>query len=187
MVERNAGEAEMADVVYFVASSLDGYIATADGGIEWLTSYQSAGEDYGYVDFSASVQAAVMGRQTYEQVEGMGEWPFAGKTVRIFSHHPLRIRFPDASLASGAPAEVLEDLDRRGARRVWLVGGGELAGSFRREGLIDEYIVTLIPVLLGAGVQLFVPPGPQEQLALAESRSFPNGVVQMRYLRSDPA
>ncbi|HVP18635.1 MAG TPA: dihydrofolate reductase family protein [Spirochaetia bacterium] len=177
----------MADVVYSVASSLDGYIATADGGIEWLTPYQSAGEDYGYAEFYASVQAVVMGRQTYEQAEGFGKWPFDGKPALIFSHHSLHVPFPDASATSAAPADALRDLEQRGLSRVWLVGGGELAGSFRREGLINEYLVTFIPVLLGAGVPLFAPPGPQEQLALTGTRSFPNGVVQLRYLRGDSA
>ncbi len=177
----------MAEVVYYVASSLDGYIATADGGVEWLGAYQSAAEDYGYAQFYATVQVLVMGRQTYEQVQGFGRWPYEGKPVTVFSHHPLRIPFPDASSSSAAPAEVLADFESRGIRRVWLVGGGELAGSFRREGLITEYLVTLIPVLLGAGVPLFAPPGPQEQLALAESRSFSNGVIQLRYLRGDSA
>jgi len=170
-----------------VASSLDGYIATADGGIEWLTPFEGTGEDYGYADFYASVQAVVMGRQTFAQVEGFEKWPFEGKPVVVFTHHPLRSRFPETTATSESPAAVLTELEGRGLQRVWLVGGGELAGSFRRDSLINEYLVTVIPVLLGAGVPLFAPPGLQEQLALTECRSFPNGAVQLRYLRGDSA
>ncbi len=173
----------MAEVVYYVASSVDGYIATADGGTEWLNPYP-AGE-YGYVEFYSSVQAAVVGRQTYEQIAAYEKWPFAGKPMLVFSHRSFRPGSPDTTVTSAAPAEVVAELEGRGLSRVWLVGGGELAGSFRREGLITEYVVTLIPVLLGAGVPLFAPPGPQEQLSLTDSRSFPDGVVQLRYLRGD--
>ncbi len=175
----------MAEVVYYVASSLDGYIATADGGTEWLTAYPA--EDYGYTEFYASVHALVMGRQTWEQVAAHERWPFAGKPAVVFSRRPFRAGSPDTTVTSASPAEVVAELEGRGLSRVWLVGGGELAGSFRREGLITEYLVTLIPLLLGAGVPLFAPPGPQEQLSLAECRSFPTGVVQLRYMRGDPA
>ena len=69
----------------------------------------------------------------------------------------------------------------RGLRRAWLVGGGKLAAAFRAAGLITEHIVSIVPVLLGAGIPLFDGPGPTPQLRLLSSRAFASGIVQLRY------
>ena len=180
-------EAFMIEVVYYVASSLDGYIADADGGVEWLSVYQGGQEDYGYADFYSSVQAVVMGRVTFSQALGFGAWPYAGKQSWVFSHRALAALPRDVTVTARAPADVLAEIETGGIRRVWLVGGGDLAASFRRDGLISEYIVSIIPVLLGSGVPLFGSPGPQEQMTLAGCRSYGNGLVQLRYLPLDEA
>lgn len=87
-------------------------------------------------------------------------------------------------LTSGTPSEVVAQLSSRGIRRVWLVGGAHLAASFRESGLITEYVLSVIPVFLGAGIPLFAASGPKENLKLVESKSYPTGLVQLRYLRS---
>ncbi len=79
---------------------------------------------------------------------------------------------------------MLAELKAGGHRRAWLVGGGKLATSFRAKGLITEYIVSLVPVVLGAGIPLFASRGLKENLTLAESKSYPNGLVQLRYRRT---
>jgi dihydrofolate reductase len=81
------------------------------------------------------------------------------------------------------PAKVVAELKSRGYRRAWLVGGGKLAASFRAKGLITEYVVSIVPVVLGAGIPLFASRGPKEDLKLVESKSYPNGLVQLRYRR----
>jgi dihydrofolate reductase len=79
----------------------------------------------------------------------------------------------------------MSEIETRGLRRAWLVGGGALAASFRSQGLITEYIVTIVPVILGAGVPLFADSGPLERLKLVEANSYPKGLVQLRYLRAE--
>lgn len=176
----------MLEIVYYVASSLDGYIATSDGGLEWLAPFEAADEDYGYAEFYASVEAVLLGGRTYEQVLDFGEWPYPGKPVRVFSSRALEVAGPDTVVASASPSRVASELEARGIRRAWLVGGGTLAASFRAAGLITEYIVSTIPVILGSGIPLFGAPGPQQRLRLVETTSYPDGLVQSRYMPLDP-
>jgi dihydrofolate reductase len=158
------------EIIYYVAASLDGLIATSDGGIEWLRPYEGSGEDYGYAEFYASVEAVLLGRATYEKCLEFPEWPYPGKPYWVFSH------------ANGnTPATVVAEMKARGLRRAWLVGGGKLAGAFRAEGLITEHIVSIVPVVLGAGIPLFEGTGPTQPLRLVSSRAYASGIVQLRY------
>lgn len=166
----------MAGMVYYVAASIDGYIATPDGGVDWLSPFQSPGQDYGYADFLASVDGLVIGRTTFDQVLGFGPWPYDGTPCRVVTTRPLPSPPPGVE-AAGSPIGAVEAL---GGGRLWLVGGTGLFQSCRSAGLIGEYWITVMPVLLGDGVPLF-PPGPSARLRLAGSRAFPNGVVQVRY------
>lgn len=157
-------------IVYYVATSLDGFIATPEGGIDWLKPFEASGEDHGYGEFYASVEAVLLGRATYEQALAFPEWPFAGKPYWVFSR------------ANGnTPAAVVKEMQARGLRRAWLVGGGKLAAAFRAERLITEYIVSVVPVLLGAGIPLFDGPGAQQPLRFSGAKSYPTGIVQVRY------
>ena len=158
------------EIIYYVAASLDGFIATPDGGIDWLKPFEGTSEDYGYGDFYASVEAVLLGRTTYEQCLQFPEWPYAGKPYWMFS-----------SANGNTPASVTAEMKARGLRRAWLVGGGKLAAAFRAERLITEHIVSIVPVLLGAGIPLFDGRGPRDELRLLGSRSYPSGIVQVRY------
>jgi dihydrofolate reductase len=80
-----------------------------------------------------------------------------------------------------SPRSVLRELQARDLRRAWLVGGGELAGAFQAEGLISEYIISIIPVILGAGIPLFGSHGSAQALKLIESKTYPSGVAQLKY------
>ena len=160
------------EIIYYVAASLDGYIATREGGIDWLQRFESAGEDYGYGEFYASVEAVLLGRLTYEKCLQFPEWPYAGKPYWVFSRRN-----------GNTPQAVVAEMKARGLQRAWLVGGGKLAAAFRAEGLITEYIVSFVPLLLGAGIPLFDGAGAAEQLRLISSRTFPAGIAQLRYAR----
>lgn len=174
----------MPEVVYYVAASLDGRIATPDGGIDWLAPFEGTGEDYGYAKFYASVDAVLLGRKTYEKSLSFGEWPYPGRPCWVFSRGRLEPSRPDVKATAREPAEVVAEIAALGLRRAWLVGGGELAAAFRSQGLITEHIVTIVPVILGVGIPLFAPGGAMESLKLAESRSYPGGLVQLRYVRA---
>jgi dihydrofolate reductase len=176
----------MVTVIYYVAASLDGYIAPLDGGLSWLAPFESSGEDYGYADFYRSIDAVLVGSQTFKQIAEFPQWPYSDKPCWVFSRQPLPISLPHVFVTDQSPCEVVAALDRRGCQRAWLVGGGQLAGSFRAQDLITEYIVSVIPVVLGAGVPLFGSPAPAERLCLVASKVYPLGLVQLHYMR-DPS
>lgn len=172
----------MPEIVYYVAASVDGYIATPDGGVEWLAPFEASGEDYGYSAFLASVDAMLFGSRTYVQALTFGAWPYGGKPSWVFARGRLEAA-PGVTVTDRTPSEIASEMDARGLRRAWLVGGGTLARSFRAEALVTEYIVSIMPVILGGGIPLFAAPGPAERLQLVESAPFDSGVIQARYTR----
>jgi dihydrofolate reductase len=174
----------MGEIVYSVAASVDGYIATPDGGVEWLSAVEQKGEDHGYAEFIASIDLLLMGRATYDFARGFEPWVYQDMRCLVFTHRALPDPPPGATATDLQPAEALSGPDAPRWTRAWLVGGGKLAASFRRAGLITESIVSIVPVVLGAGIPLWDGPGPEERLDLVESKSFPSGLVQLRYRRT---
>jgi len=168
----------------FIAASLDGYIARADGSLDWLSIVEREGEDYGYRDFVDSVDALVMGRKTYDTVLGFDDWPFAGKRCIVLTHARPTSPRADEEFASGAPAALLEQLGGQGVRRVY-VDGGAVIRQFLAAGLVDDLTLSVIPVLLGGGIRLFDadPRGRASTtpLRLVSARSFESGLCQLRY------
>jgi len=171
-------------VAYYVASSADGLIAPADGSLEWLTPFQDTGEDHGYIEFYGGVDALIVGSRTYEQMLGFGEWPHQDKPVTVMSARELPAGAGNVTLSCDSPITVVKQLATAGHKRAWLVGGGTLAGSFDTAGLIDEYIVSYLPVLLGSGVGLLGGRGRRRVLELLDVRTFDDGIVQCRYHRA---
>jgi dihydrofolate reductase len=164
----------------FIATSLDGFIARTDGGIDWLKPFE--GEDHGYFTFFASVDALVIGRGTYETVLGFPEWPYGDKHVIVCTNRPASPAHGE-EIWSGTVRALAERLDRERVRSVY-VDGGALVRSFLHEGLIDEMTVNVIPLLLGAGRPLFASGIPELPLRLVEAKSYRSGLVQMRYRAS---
>lgn len=168
-------------VVYFVATSLDGYIADASGGVDWLSPFESESDDGGYIDFFSTIDGLIMGSRTYEQILKFGDWPYGNKPCWICSKWDLVLTRPEIKVTSGPPLAVIEEIQALGLQRVWLVGGGRLTAAFRAQHLICEYIITVVPVILGSGIRLFESPGPIEALELIESKAFPNGLISLTY------
>lgn len=169
----------------FIATSLDGYIARPDGSIDWLesASNDSDGVDFGYKEFMESVDALIMGRNTFEKVLSFAEWPYGDKPVVVLSSSlPARPdSLPDTvTITSGAPQQIVERLMSQGMNSFY-VDGGVTIQRFLNAGLIDEVTITLIPVLLGSGISLFGPLESDISLELVSSESFPCGFVQNKY------
>lgn len=163
----------------FVAVSLDGCIARADGGIDWLESVEVPGEDYGIAAFYASVDALVLGRNSYDKALSFPEWPYAGMRCVVLTHRPLAPRHGET--AYGGPLEPLfERLAREGVRHVYLDGGNAIQQGLAA-GLVDELTVSILPHVLGGGIRLFALEGPEIAMRLEASRSWPSGLVQLRY------
>lgn len=168
----------------FIATSLDGFIAREDGGIDWLLSRDAPDEDHGYRDFIRDIDGIVMGRGSFETVSRMDEWPYDRPVVvlsRTLAASPVppalegRVRFSALS-----PAAAMEMLAQEGWRRVY-VDGGQVLQSFLREGLIADMVITQVPVLIGTGRRLFGVTGSDIALTHAGTRTFPSGLVQSRY------
>ena len=171
----------MLEIVYYVASSVDGFIAPLDGSLDWLAPFEGSGEDYGYTAFYESVDSVLVGSRTYRQALGFAEFPYPGKPTWVFSHSPMETLADGVTVTARTPIEVAADLDNLGKRRAWLVGGGALAGAFQAAGLMTELIVSTLPVLLGSGVALLGGTGSFDSLELIHSRHYPDGVQQARY------
>ncbi|SMC24830.1 Dihydrofolate reductase [Andreprevotia lacus DSM 23236] len=170
-------------VSLYIATSIDGHIAGRDGGLDWLPAIPLEGEDYGYAAYYASIDALVMGRSTYTQVCGMGDWPYAGKQTHVYTHGQLQTGRDDVACTDLPPAQLLARLQAAGHRKVWLMGGANTVRQWLEDGLVDEIILTLVPVVLGEGVPLFSGV-PFSRWQLASSRQFADGLVQLHYLKS---
>lgn len=173
----------MPNIVFYVAASLDGYIATPEGGVEWLAPFESAEAESSYPEFYASVDGLVMGSRTYEQVLSFGEWPYGEKPCWVFSQRDLLVTQPTIKVTRQSPEEIAVELQQHQLQRVWLVGGAALTSAFRAKGLITEYIITIVPVILGGGIPLFIAPSVQENLQLISTKRYSNGLVELQYLR----
>ena len=172
----------MPEVIYYVASSLDGYIATADGSVDWLSRFHTTGEDHGSGELQASVDALLLGSRTYEFALKLGQWPSPNKLSWVFTRRDLRILHPSITLTTQSPLEVVELLAARGLHRAWLMGGGKLAASFHADQLISRYIISVFPVLLGSGIPLFASHSlPPDALRFVAAKPFPSGIVQVTY------
>ena len=176
----------MADFQYFVAASLDGYIATPADGLDWLLQFDGFdGGAESYDAFLAGVGCVVMGGGTYAWLlDHLSEgWPYPGIPCWVFTHHELRpVPGADITFVRGPVTEFADDLSAAAkGRNVWVVGGGVLAAQFADAGLLGELILSLIPVVLGRGKPLLPLAGPTAPLELLESRTMGRGVVELRY------
>jgi len=165
-------------LTFFIATSLDGYIAGPGGDLGWL--FHDA--DYGYTPFYARVDTVLMGRHTYETALALPEWPYAGRRAVVFSRRgELVVASPDTVATDRAPADVVAELRAREGGHLWLVGGGELARACLDAGLVDDLVVSIHPIVLGGGTPL-VPAGTRRAtLALVSERRFPSGLMQLAY------
>ncbi|MDG9922680.1 MULTISPECIES: dihydrofolate reductase family protein [unclassified Pseudomonas] len=167
-------------LIYHVAASLDGYIARPDGQVDWL-SPAVTDDSHGYAAFYQGIDGLLMGRATYDMLRGLDNaWPYAGKPCLVLARNPLEAPPSDVDGRHCTPIEALEELAARGCKRVWLVGGGSLAGNCLAAGLLDELLVNIVPYLLGAGIPLFAT-GLERRLRLRGQQSLSSGVTQLHY------
>jgi dihydrofolate reductase len=177
MIETADGGARRPQCSVYIAISLDGYIARPDGGLDWLSSFEQSGEDYGYKAFFSSVDVLVIGRKTYDVVLGFEKWPYEDKRCVVVTHTPRQAAHGETFHAGPLPA-LVDRLGGEGARRIY-VDGGALIRGFLAADLIDDVTLSVIPVLLGAGIPLFG--GVERRMKLVSHRSFPSGLVQLCY------
>jgi len=165
----------------FVGTSLDGFIARANGNLDFLPP--GGGEPHGYDEFMATVDALVIGRKTFETVLTLGAWPYGEKPVIVLSSRPLAPAPSGAVVErmSGAPADIVSQLAARGIHHIY-VDGGVTIQRFLQAGLIQRLIITRVPVLIGAGVPLFGPLPRDIRLQHVTTRPYKSGLVQSEYI-----
>lgn len=170
----------------YIATSLDGYIADAEGSVGFLDTFPfPEGDDMGYAAFMSKVDALLMGRKTFETVLSFGvEWPYS-KPVFVWSQTISKIPEQLESrvrLVTGDVHEVLLNIHAQGFNRLY-IDGGQVIQSFLREDLIDEMILTTIPVVLGGGIPLFGKTDGMLRFRCAQAQTWSNGLAQCRYKR----
>ena len=173
----------MRRIVLYIATSLDGYIARADGSLDWLDAAAVPGEDYGYGEFLAGCDTLLVGGVTFRQLLGSGEYPYAGKSVYVFTRQgPVDVpEGAEVEFVDIDPAVLAGRLLEEPGDDIWLVGGTAIIRSLMDAGLVDEIIVSVIPVVLGEGRALFASGTLEKRLELLDERSYPGGIVQLRY------
>lgn len=169
------------EVVYSVAASLDGFIAAADGSVDWLHGAMVKGESYGLQEFMDSIDGLLMGSRTYETSLATGGFMGASMPSWVFSTRLPSSEKKGLRITSASPADIVKSLPEHGVSRAWLFGGGVLAASFLEQGLIDEVSVGVMPVVLGSGIPLFGAMKTYKRLELIESKTYKGGALGLRY------
>jgi dihydrofolate reductase len=165
----------------FVGTSLDGFIARRNGDFDFLPP--GGGEPHGYEEFMASIDTIVMGRNTFEIVLKLGDWPYGGKRVVVLSSRPLDLSAARGGVVeqmAGPPAQIVAQLAAKGARHLY-VDGGITVQNFLRAGLIQRIVITRVPVLIGDGLPLFGPLPHDVQLRHVQTRQLASGLVTSEY------
>lgn len=174
----------MKKIILYSAVSLDGFIARENGELDWLDALPNPGNiDYGYGEFYSGIDTVVMGRRTYEEVLGFGvEWPYPDRKSYVVSHKTnVSIQTPNTYLLHGELTQEMEKLKNEKGKNIWLAGGGILNTSFLNADLVDEMIITVMPIIIGAGLPLF-PNAPKEtKFKLKRTTPFESGAVNLEY------
>ena len=180
----------MRKVKYSVANSLDNFIARLDGGVEWLAT---DGTDYGMGEFFRSVDCVLLGRKTYDFAAGHDQRGRKSKRPKkkrsaswgmksyVFSRTLKAEPEDDFTIISENAGAFVRKIKKESGKDIWLMGGGELAGSLLTAGVVDEIVLNIHPVLLGEGIPLFAGLTIQRDLELIETKAHQNGCVQVAY------
>jgi dihydrofolate reductase len=167
-------------VILGLGISLDGYIARRDGSVDFLFMPK----DYSMGPFFSRIDAAVMGRKTYDVARKMGGTSFGPKMAAyVFSRSQPRGERDGVSFVDQSPAALISRLRKHKGKHIWLMGGGELVRSFLKADLVDELYIGVVPVLLGEGIPLFPSGFPQRDFALVENKTFSRGLIALTYRR----
>lgn len=169
--------------VLYIAVSLDGMIAKEDGSIDWLDEFEGEG-DNGYSDFYQTVDTVILGRSTYEHVKVLTPvFPYQDKTCYVFTGSPDSYQDEHVTFINEGARAFTACLKQEKGSNIWIAGGAELVNDFMKEDAIDEFIITVIPVVLGSGIPLFHELTNETKLRLKGTKQF-GQAVQLHYVRA---
>lgn len=170
----------MARIVGYIATSLDGFIATPNDTLEWLTKYQP--DDFGYQEFIGTIRTVVMGRSTYDYVDReLADWPYADKRSIVVTSRPVNAPKGEIEIWTQSIDALVAKLRALDDGNVWMIGGGKLQMAFMERGALDEIEIYVMPEIIGGGVPLFPPTGFRTTPKLLSAEAKSEGVVQLRY------
>jgi dihydrofolate reductase len=174
-------QASQRKIIVYIATSVDGYIARSDGGVDWLNRPQPKG-GYGMNAFARSIDTVLWGRKTYDFAVKMGGLGAYGNLKHyVFSRQPPSDPLPEVEFVSGSIPEFVAKLRERKGKNIWMMGGASIIASFLDSGTIDEFSIHVIPVMIGEGIPLVAPRHRNIPLELISARSFQDGVVHLNY------
>ncbi len=163
--------------------SLDGYVATEDDGLDFLSVVDREGEDYGYHDFVKDIDTYIVGRRTYDVAKQLldGDFPQARKFDCYVITRQEREPSEGVTFYSGNMEDLIKDLRDRPGKNIYCDGGPQIVRLLAEKDLIDEWIISVIPVLIGRGISLFLESDSSRELELLGSKAYPSGLVQLHY------
>lgn len=171
-------------IILYIAMSLDGYISKPNNDLGFLTLVEKEGEDYGYTGFIETVDTVILGRKTYDKVMSMGiGFPHADKDVYVITR-TVRKDTGKLKFYTGNLISLIDKLKSEPGKNIYCDGGAETVNELMINDLIDEFIISVIPVFLGSGIRLFKDGRPELNLELVDSKQFVTGLVQLHYKRA---
>ena len=174
--------AKRRNVIVHIATSADGYIARSNGDLEWLTNRPKPKGFYGMGEFTKTIDTKLMGRKTWDWSRGFGIKPDPKTRSIVFSRHPAPADTGGAEFVGEPIGPFVNRLKEQPGKNIWLMGGGELIASCLDAGVIDEFVVSVVPVFIGQGIPLIAPRHRHVELKLKSVERFDDGLVQLHYV-----
>lgn len=169
----------------FIATSLDGYIAKPNDDLSFLRLVEKEGEDYGHAAFTASIDTIILGRKTYDYVAkeiGLSHYDDSIKTIYVITR-TKKTSNGRAIFYTESLVELVKTLKAGAGKNIYCDGGAEVTNELLAYDLIDEFVISIIPILLGDGTRLFKDNRPEQLLELVDTKTFDTGLTQLHYRR----
>lgn len=167
-------------VIIYIASSVDGYIARKSGAVDWLSQFESPQLEKNYKTFYDTIDIVVMGNNTYKKIKHFERFPYREKECYVFTRNNEIHEDENVIYTHENPNKFLHKLNGK-KTKIWLVGGANLIKQFISKKLVDEFIITFVPILLGRGIPLFKEHIKEQTLKLVEVKSFEGSILQTHY------